>query len=89
MTPLTPVNPVSLVNPVNIVLNGEPFELERPVTVSKLLEQLNIDPRRVAVEHNLVVLKRAACDSTLLKEGDEVEVVNFVGGGTCRPMTDD
>ena len=72
------MNPV---NPVKIVLNGEPFELERPVTVSKLLEQLNIDPRRVAVEHNLVVLKRAAYDSTLLKEGDEVEVVNFVGGG--------
>ena len=81
MTPLTPVNPV---NPVNIVLNGEPFELERPVTVNKLLDQLNIDPRRVAVEHNLVVLKRAAYDSTLLKDGDEVEVVNFVGGGTCR-----
>ena len=55
---------------------------ERPVTVSKLLEQLNVDPRRVAVEHNLVVLKRTAYDSTLVKEGDEVEVVNFVGGGT-------
>ncbi len=67
---------------MNIVLNGEPFELERPVTVSKLLERLNIDPRRVSVEHNLVVLKRTAYDSTLLKEGDEVEVVNFVGGGT-------
>ena len=76
------VAPVNTVNPVNIILNGEPFELKRPVTVSKLLEQLNIDPRRVAVEHNLVVLKRAAYDSTLLKEGDEVEVVNFVGGGT-------
>ena len=76
---MTPVNPV---NPVNIVLNGEPFQLKRPVTVSKLLEVLNIDPRRVAVEHNLVVLKRAAYDSTLLKEGDEVEVVNFIGGGT-------
>lgn len=83
---MTPVNPV---NPVNIVLNGEPFKLERPVTVSKLLEQLNIDPRRVAVEHNLVVLKRPAYDSTLLKEGDEVEVVNFVGGGACRLTTDD
>ena len=74
---------------MNIVLNGEPFALERPVTVSKLLEQLNIDPRRVAVEHNLVVLKRVAYDSTLLKEGDEVEVVNFVGGGTCRLTIDD
>ena len=50
------MNPV---NPVNIVLNGEPFELEHSVTLGKLLEQLNIDPRRVAVEHNLVVLKCA------------------------------
>jgi thiamine biosynthesis protein ThiS len=35
----------------------------------------------VAVEHNLVVLKRAAFDATLVSEGDSVEIVNFVGGG--------
>ena len=72
-----------------MVLNGEPFQLERPVTVSKLLEQLNIDPRRVAVEHNLVVLKRVVYDSTLLNEGDEVPALSMralitAGGGT-RP----
>ena len=76
-------------NPVNIILNGEPFELERPVTVSKLLEQLNVDPHRVAVEHNLVVLKRAAYDSTLLKEGDEVPALSMrvliTGGAGTRP----
>ena len=56
-------------------------ELERPTTVTALLSQLEIDPRRVAVEHNIVVLKRSAFDDTLLQEGDQVEIVNFVGGG--------
>ena len=51
------------------------------MTVSALLAGLNIDARRVAVEHNLVVVKRAKYDETMVHEGDEVEVVNFVGGG--------
>jgi thiamine biosynthesis protein ThiS len=51
------------------------------LTVSELLASLDIDARRVAVEHNLVVLKRTAYDRTLLHEGDSVEIVNFVGGG--------
>jgi sulfur carrier protein len=42
---------------------------------------LKIDPRRVAVELNLVVLKRAAFPTSLVNEGDQVEIVNFVGGG--------
>ena len=64
-----------------ITLNGDRFEIAGPVTVSSLLAQLEIDPRRVAVEHNTVVLKRTAFDATLVREGDEVEIVNFVGGG--------
>jgi thiamine biosynthesis protein ThiS len=66
---------------LTITLNGDPFEVAGPVTVSELLSLLNIDDRRVAVEHNLVVLKRIAFDSTVVQEGDQVEVVNFVGGG--------
>jgi thiamine biosynthesis protein ThiS len=64
-----------------ITLNGDRFELAGPLTVSSLLAQLDIDSRRVAVEHNLVVLKRAAFETTLVHEGDQVEIVNFVGGG--------
>jgi thiamine biosynthesis protein ThiS len=67
---------------VQITLNGEPFELASPMTISDLLAQLQIDPRRVAVEHNLTVLKRGTFESTRLAEGDEVEIVNFVGGGS-------
>ena len=48
---------------------------------SDLLAQLEIDSRRVAVEHNLIVLKRDTFATTMVNDGDEVEIVNFVGGG--------
>ena len=66
---------------VKITLNGELFELAGPLTVRALLTTLDIDARRVAVEHNLVVVKRLAFETTEIREGDEVEIVNFVGGG--------
>jgi thiamine biosynthesis protein ThiS len=66
---------------VKITLNGDSLELEAPLRVVDLLARLDIDPRRVAVEHNLVVLKRTAFETTKLSDGDEVEIVNFVGGG--------
>jgi thiamine biosynthesis protein ThiS len=66
---------------VIIRLNGDPREIAGPVTVAALLAQLDIDSRRVAVEHNLVVVKKDAFDRTTVSEGDEVEIVNFVGGG--------
>ena len=66
---------------MTITLNGDRFELGSPVTVAELLTRLNIDARRVAVEHNLAVVKRLAFDDVVVREGDEVEIVNFVGGG--------
>ena len=69
---------------MKITLNGDPLEVAGPLTVSALLSQLEIDSRRVAVEHNLVVLKRALYESTMINEGDQVEIVNFVGGGEER-----
>jgi len=67
---------------MRIVLNGDPFDVAGPITLTALLDRLNVDPRRVAVEHNLNVVKRANYDSTQIQEGDQVEIVNFVGGGT-------
>ena len=66
---------------MTITLNGDPHELQAPLSVSALLERLEIDGRRVAVELNLAVVKKAAYDSSVITEGDEVEIVNFVGGG--------
>lgn len=66
---------------MTIRLNGDPYELAGPVTISALLAQLQIDPRIVAVEHNVTVVKRDRYESTIVNEGDEVEIVRFVGGG--------
>ena len=66
---------------MTITLNGDKHELTAPVSVSELLKQLEIDARRVAVELNLAVVKKAAYDSSVIRDGDEVEIVNFVGGG--------
>ena len=66
---------------LTITLNGDRLELGGPLTVTELLTHLDIDARRVAVEHNFIVLKRAAFDQTVVHEGDQVEIVNFVGGG--------
>ena len=65
-----------------ITLNGEPYELNEPLSVADLLEKLAIDPRRVAVEHNLSILKRHLFAETRVQEGDRIEIVNFVGGGS-------
>jgi thiamine biosynthesis protein ThiS len=66
---------------MTIRLNGDPHEVAGPLSVSALLRQLEIDSRRVAVELNLAVVKKAAYETSVIKDGDEVEIVNFVGGG--------
>jgi thiamine biosynthesis protein ThiS len=69
---------------MKIILNGEDFEIAEALSLSSLLAQLEIDTRRVAVEHNLIVVKREQLDTVTVREGDRIEVVNFVGGGTLR-----
>ena len=66
---------------MQITLNGDPIEIVGPLTVIELLSRFEIDPRRVAIEHNLTVLKRASYADTLVRDGDHIEIVNFVGGG--------
>jgi thiamine biosynthesis protein ThiS len=66
---------------VKILLNGDPYDVPAPVTIAGLLARLEIDSRRVAVERNLVVLKRALFETTEVSDGDQIEIVNFVGGG--------
>jgi sulfur carrier protein len=65
---------------VLILVNGEQKEVG-PISVLGLLEMLEIDPRRVAVELNLVILPKPDFEITTLQDGDRVEIVHFVGGG--------
>ena len=66
---------------MQITLNGEPFDIEQPLSVVALLDKLDIDVRRVAVEHNLTIIKRHRFAEVIVGDGDTVEIVNFVGGG--------
>jgi len=62
-------------------LNGEKKEIQDGLSVSGLLDVLKIEPARVAVEVNLAIIKKDSYASHLLQDGDEVEIVSFVGGG--------
>jgi len=68
-------------NQMQLRVNGEAREVPYAVTVKALLEWLGLATNRVAVEVNAEVVTRARHAETVLKAGDEVEVVTFVGGG--------
>ena len=65
---------------MNITINGEAASIET-LSVQDYLVSLAIDPRRVAVELNRDILPKALYESTILREGDALEIVHFVGGG--------
>jgi sulfur carrier protein len=64
-----------------VQINGEKKEIKAGLSVASLLEELGIRPGRVVVEINRDVVARDAHGATLLKDGDAVEIVHFVGGG--------
>lgn len=66
---------------MRLVVNGNPLELPAGSTVRALLGELRIEGSRVAVERNQDVVPRRLWDTATLSEGDEVEIVTFVGGG--------
>jgi len=66
---------------VEILLNGEGRKVRGNTRLTILLEDLHLDLNRVAVEYNRKLLKREKWGSTLLADGDRIEIVHFVGGG--------
>ncbi|QWR76237.1 sulfur carrier protein ThiS [Candidatus Magnetomonas plexicatena] len=64
-----------------IKLNAEDYTVKGANTVKGLLDELDIQTERVAVELNLKVIKKADYQMTQIQDGDTVEIVNFVGGG--------
>jgi sulfur carrier protein len=66
---------------VQIVLNDEPRTFGAGATVADLVGTLGLGPRRIAVEVNRAIVPRAEYGSTVLHDGDTVEVIHFVGGG--------
>jgi thiamine biosynthesis protein ThiS len=66
---------------MTITVNGKPKEINGPTTVEALLEALQLDAARVAIELNREILPRAAFTDRMLVNDDNLEIVQFVGGG--------
>ena len=66
---------------MKIIVNGTPRELPRPLSITELLERLEIPPRGVAVEVNLQLVPRGRHAEHLIADGDQLEIVTLVGGG--------
>jgi thiamine biosynthesis protein ThiS len=63
-------------------VNGENVELAETCTLEDLVRELSLTPQRVAIELNQAVVRRDQWPQTILSEGDRVEIVHFVGGGS-------
>jgi len=68
---------------LEIRVNGEPREFPVDLTVEGLVRALDLQPARVAIELNQSVVRRNQWTETTLREGDRVEIVHFVGGGSA------
>ena len=66
---------------LTIIVNGEPRAAKPGSTVTNLLEEMSLDPGRVAIERNFEILSRADWQRTIIQAGDRYEIVQFVGGG--------
>ena len=66
---------------MKLIINGEEKPVENVSSVSDLLRELGLKADRVAVELNREIAARTSWDSTRLKDGDRLEIVQFVGGG--------
>lgn len=75
---------------VSIVVNGEHKRVSAGLTIIQLAEQLGLVPEKIAVERNLEVVPRSTLGEVMVRDGDELEIVHFVGGGDhARPIADD
>ena len=67
--------------PIQITVNGEQRAAQDGQTILALLEELGLEPARVAVECDRRIVKQAEWPATVLRPGSQLEIVQFVGGG--------
>ncbi|MGE3746308.1 MAG: sulfur carrier protein ThiS [Sphingomonadaceae bacterium] len=74
---------------LSIRVNGEHRRVNGGMTLADLALELGLEPTKVAVERNLVVVPRSTLSSVKIEDGDEIEIVHFVGGGDQAVDVDD
>jgi thiamine biosynthesis protein ThiS len=66
---------------MQLIINGEQRKIDGVASVAELIDKLMLDTRKIAIELNLEIVPRSCYAKTLLKNGDRLEVVEFIGGG--------
>ena len=66
---------------MHITVNGEIKQLEKPISLDRLLELFSLPSQRIAVELNRQVVRKKDWGDTIVNDSDQIEVVHFVGGG--------
>lgn len=66
---------------LSITLNGEPRSVASGTSIAALAEELGLDPKKIAVERNLEIVPRSTLATVMIAQGDQLEIVHFVGGG--------
>ncbi len=74
---------------MKVTINGEERVFAASMSVEALLQELGIDPRKVAVERNLEIVPKSTYAAVLVGEGDRLEVVHFIGGGSGEALMED
>ena len=66
---------------INVTINGKTESIAAGISLQSLLKLLGIQSERVAIEYNREIIDRNQFDALLMKEGDLLEIITFVGGG--------
>ncbi|MEM6365762.1 MAG: sulfur carrier protein ThiS [Planctomycetota bacterium] len=66
---------------INVIVNGKSENVARPMSIAELVRNVDVPANYLAIEVNGEVVPREQHDSTIVRDGDAVEVVTLVGGG--------
>ena len=66
---------------ITVTVNGDQRRIAAGASIAAMRRELGIDPARIAVERNLAIVPRSTLEHAPVDEGDQFEIVHFVGGG--------
>jgi len=72
---------MSLDGSLGIRVNGEHRRVPGGISIAEMLNEIGVDPAKVAVERNLEIVPRRTLEQVCVEDGDDYEIVHFVGGG--------
>ncbi len=66
---------------ITLTINGDEKRVQTNISLTELLENMQISPQKVAVERNREIVPRSTYNNVMIEDGDQLEIVHFIGGG--------